>query len=223
MEIAIWKTHKRLLLCAAGAFAVGAVSALILSKVEPGGRADWIAAAGTWVIGYGAIAIAWRAGQHEETERRESREKSRKDEFASLFGVLSVARRSVDAAENVLEYFQDKDETRLPPDATLWVLSRLISRLEEARSRDLALSVLSESDQELIFDMEEEASWLRAVATDFAKEINTDREMMVKDHFAVGHIVDAATRLKRSSELLIESTMKRRAKLSSYGGSHPDP
>lgn len=223
MGTAISKEQKRLLLGVACAFAVGALSTWILIGAEPGSRADWVAAAGTWVIGYGAVAIAWRAGQREEADQQEGRDLSRKEELASLFIVLSIARRVVSATENAIEYFSDDDKTGLPRRATLWVLSRLISRMDEVRSRDPALSVLSESDQELVFDMEEGVSWVRAVATDFANEINDDVNLAVKGHYSAGHLVEAAKRLKGISERLIESTTQRRTQLNLQAGSHSAP
>ncbi|WP_111193450.1 OapA N-terminal domain-containing protein [Stenotrophomonas maltophilia] len=204
------------------------LSALVLllfffAAKEPGGLsisegdesvADWVAAVGTWLVGYGAMAIAWRAGQREELDQKEAREKSRKEEFASLFGVLSIARRSVEAAEDVTEYFKDTDGLGLPRRTTLWVLSRLTSKLDEIRGRELNLSVLSESDQELIFDLEEEASWIAAVAADLADEIGRDDKLAIKGHYAVDHLIEASDRLTLFANQLIESTTKRRAELS---------
>ncbi|WP_127563676.1 hypothetical protein [Stenotrophomonas indicatrix] len=180
---------------------------------DAGSAADWFAALGTWVIGYGAAAIAWRAGQRQEQEQENDREKSRRDELASLFGVLSIARRSVDAAEDAKEYFNDSEDEGLPHATTLWVLGRLISRLDEIRGREIELSVLSEGDQEIVFDLEEEASWLKAVAMDLTQEINSDDDLEVKDHFAVKYLLSSLSDMHAIGTKLVKSTTDRRAEL----------
>lgn len=74
MEAETWMTQKTLLL-AAGAFAAGAISTWILIGAESGSRADWVAAAGTWVIGYGAWKYSREA--HLLREREIKRETDR--------------------------------------------------------------------------------------------------------------------------------------------------
>lgn len=63
MDFAEWKTRRRAILCAALVFAAGAVSAWTLIGAEPGSRADWVAAGGTWVIGAAACALTLQAAE----------------------------------------------------------------------------------------------------------------------------------------------------------------
>lgn len=64
-----WKSGKGVALGAASFFAAGAVCAWTLMGAEPGSRADWVAAAGTWVIGAAACALTYQAGTAERKDR----------------------------------------------------------------------------------------------------------------------------------------------------------
>ncbi|MDF2480057.1 MAG: hypothetical protein K0R79_414 [Stenotrophomonas indicatrix] len=59
-------------------FVAGGLVFWILYGAEPGSRADWIAAAGTWVIGIAAAAIAYIA--HKRSEKEAVAEEQRRDE-----------------------------------------------------------------------------------------------------------------------------------------------
>ncbi|WP_142805965.1 hypothetical protein [Stenotrophomonas maltophilia] len=75
MDISKWKTKEAAFAGAIGVFAAGALSAWTLMGAEPGSRADWVAAVGTWVIGLGACTLSYQAATAQLREKHADQRK----------------------------------------------------------------------------------------------------------------------------------------------------
>ncbi|KUJ04038.1 hypothetical protein AR275_26355 [Stenotrophomonas maltophilia] len=195
------------------AFGICATIILVLLISQPSSdlesAVDWIAALGTWSVGFGAMAISWRAGEGQAKEHAQASNKRLREEFAGLFTIQSLARRATEAAETMTEYFRP-DGSRLPIETTTWVIQRLISRISDERIRNADLSVLRESDQDLFYDFEEDIGWIIAIANDLMDLMAKNPTVNPREQEATKYLLEAVGSLKKNANALVKSTSDRR-------------
>lgn len=207
------------LLLTVGIIVIGFFSPAGLSIFDdPGSAADWVAAIGTWVIGFGAIRLA--AGDR-ELKLRERQEK-RVEELNSELEEIQRVVRNADSARDALKEVQDSvrvEATRLSVLASVpesqfrhsEVFAGLQGALYKLSWSPIQLRLLKEMSP-IAVGVDQHAEQISALSTRLAALENSDARSetisrfqgkMVEIRQGLGDLIAGASKLAESHEAAI--------------------
>ncbi|HEL3246412.1 TPA: hypothetical protein UMF60_000880 [Stenotrophomonas maltophilia] len=201
MDNSVWKTRKGLAIGASGVFVAGAVCAWTLIGAEPGSRADWVAAAGTWVIGAAACVLARQNNVREDRADREQKN-------ARLIDRRKNARRMIALAKSCREFALKVDAMSVSSEKPSLANARAVAQAAYVRCKaanfDLAFFDVEEDGVDLISELERDMLALTTLIENFqahhAEELATD----VTESYHFKHMVQAASWVARDAEALVK-------------------
>lgn len=118
---------------------------------DPGSIADWVAGVGTWVVGYGAIAISIAARHREEAEDARQKAAARQARISMLMTILLRA-SPVTSAATIARGVADSDDG--PPEAKILFLNAALGQADVPNWDDLDLSLLDQNSLSAFYELE---------------------------------------------------------------------
>ncbi|GEM_PF-6181394 len=199
METTAWNTKNGLLYGAAGAFATGAVSAWILIGAEPGSRADWVAAAGTWVIGVAACVLAHQNNLREDRADREQK-------AARLAERRKNARRMIALANSCREFALKVDAMSVADETPSLANARAVAQAAYVRCKaanfEMAFLDVEENGVDMVSELERDMLALTTLIENFQAHPAEEFSGELRESYHFKHMVQAASWVAKDAEKL---------------------